>query len=141
MHPVVMGRGQEPATGARPLVGRGQRDRLRIGRLTRRLERDDEHRGVSLEPEACEPATGVGVREPAARELVEEVALEPPLRVGHGAGLRELDREQAERVAGHDPVELAELLGFADGEERLDAALRAHRLDPDVVAPVDQRER
>ena len=84
------------------------------------------------------PRTASAAGSAAAGELVEEVSLQPALRVGDGARLRELDREQAERVAGHDPVELARLLGLAHGEERLDPSLRADRLHPDVVAPVDE---
>jgi hypothetical protein len=44
-------------------------------------------------------------------------------------------------VAGHDPVDLGRLIGLADREERLDAALGADGLDPHVVAPVQERER
>ena len=48
---------------------------------------------------------------------VEHVALQPALRLGHGPGLRELEGEQRERVAGHDAVELREgfLLPHARG--------------------------
>jgi hypothetical protein len=44
-------------------------------------------------------------------------------------------------VAGDDPVELRGLLRRPDGEERLDPTLRAHRLDPDVMALVHHRQR
>ena len=40
----------------------------------------------------------------------------------------------------HDAVELARLFGLAHREERLDAALRADGLDPDVMPLVDQRQ-
>jgi hypothetical protein len=73
--------------------------------------------------------------------LIEEVALEPPFGLRDRARLRELDREQAQRVSGHDPVERRRLLRRAHREERFDAALRAHRLDPHVVALIEHRER
>ena len=44
-----------------------------------------------------------------------------------------------ERVPGDDAVELARLFGLADREERLDAALRADGLHPDVMPLVDER--
>ena len=43
-------------------------------------------------------------------------------------------------MAGHDPVELAGLLGLADREERLDPTLRADGLHPDVMPLVDERQ-
>ena len=66
--------------------------------------------------------------------------LQPALRVGHRPRLRELDREEAERVTRHDAIELARLLRLAHGEERLDPALCADGLDPDVVAAIDERQ-
>ena len=92
-------------------------------------------------PNRASPRAASAGASALAGELVEEVALEPSLGVGDRARLRELDREQAERVTGHDAVDLGRLLGLADREERLDAALRPHRLDPDVVAAVDEGQR
>ena len=63
------------------------------------------------------------------------------MSIGHGTRLGELDREEGERVAGDDAVELGRLLGFAHREERLHASGRANGLDPDVVTAVDQRDR
>ena len=132
-----MRRDEEPAPGPRAVVGDQPGERLRLAAL----DRDHDDARVAVEPEPSEPPAGVGRRDLAARQLVEEVALEPALRVGDRPGLRELDREQGERVARDDPVELARLLGLADREEGLDATLRAHRLHPDVVPSVDERDR
>ena len=41
-------------------------------------------------------------------------------------------------MPGDDSIELARLLRLADGEECLDPAARAHGLDPDVVAAIDE---
>ena len=95
---------------------------------------------VALEPEPREPASRLGGRHRPRRERLEEVALEPALRLGDRARLRQLDREQGERVAGDDPVDRRERLRLADREEGFDAALRADRLEPHVVTVVDERE-
>ena len=95
--------------------------------------------GLALEPEPRETARGVGARELAGAQPIEEIALQPPLGVRDGPGLRQLDGEQRQRVTGDDAIELTQLLGLAHGEERLDAPLGSHGLDPDVMAPVDER--
>jgi hypothetical protein len=43
-------------------------------------------------------------------------------------------------VPDHDPIHLRERLRGADRQERLDAPLRADRLDPHVLALIDERE-
>ena len=93
-----------------------------------------------VEAEPREAARGVRGGQRSPGELVEEVSLQPALRVGDRPRLGELDREQAERMPGHDAVELAGLLGLAHREERLDPALRPDGLDPDVVTAVDERD-
>ncbi len=123
------------------MVGRGERERLGPDRRVNRLDGDGEHRRVAGEPEPREAARGVRRRQLATHQLIEEVTLEPALGLRDRTRLRELDREQAERMAGDDPVELRRLFGRADREERLDPALRADRLDPHVMALVEHRER
>lgn len=104
------------------------------------LERDHGDRCISLEAEAGEAADHLRVRERSGRQRVEEVTLQAAFRLGDRASLGQLDREQRQRVAGHDPVDLRERIGLPDREERLDAPARPDGLDPDVVAVIDERE-
>jgi hypothetical protein len=136
-----MGRHQVPAAGAGEMIGRREGELLWIdGAGVDGFERDDDEGRVALEAETREASGGIGCAD-AAHQLVEEIALELPLGIGDRARLRELDREQAERVPGDDPVELRRLLGLADREERLDPAGRTHRLQPHVVPTIDERDR
>lgn len=105
-----------------------------------RLQGHDRDETVPGKPEAGEPARGLGRREGARRQRSEEVALQPALRLGDRSRLRELDCEQREGVARHDPVDLRERLRRADGQEGLDPPLSSDRLDPYVLILVDERE-
>jgi hypothetical protein len=79
-------------------------------------------------------------RERARGERLEEVALESSLGLGDGARLRELDREQRQRVTHDDAIGLGQRVGAADGEERLDATLSADGLHRDRLPAVDERQ-
>src|SRR4029079_13004517 len=114
----------------------GARQRVDVGTL----ERDRRDLLAAREPETGETARGVCIVQRPGRELVEEVALQPSFGIGHGAGLRQLDREQGERVSGDDTVQLTGLFWLADREERLDSPLCTDGLHPDVVPLVDERQ-
>ncbi len=129
-----MGRDEEPVAHARQLVRGYERELVGIEVVVERLDRHDLHPRVALEPEPREPAGRLRLRQVACGQTVEEVSLEPALGVGHRSRLGEFDGEQRERVARHDPVEVARLLGLTDRKERLDPPGCADRLDPDMVA-------
>jgi len=131
--------------GARDQVGAAAPREVILGRVgqalgLRAFEGHHHEPLVLPEPEPRQPARELGRHERSAGQRVEEVSLEPAFGLGDRARLRELDREQRERVARHDAVDLRQRVGLAHGQERLHAPLRADWLDPHVIASVHERQ-
>jgi len=101
-------------------------DLLEVARQDRRLLRPRErhHRGRlrQVEPEAFDGEPGLVDAERPGHQLVKQVALQPSLHVRHGSGLGELQGQQVQGVAGHDPVELGRGAFVAEGQK----AFRSH---------------
>ena len=136
-HDVIPGRGEERSRATAHHGLADGRERLRS------LRAGERHHGEGpreIEAEALERRTRLLGREGAPKDLVEDVPLQPTLRLGDRPGLRELEGEERDRVAGHDPVELGEGLLLPDRQERLDPTLRGDGLDRDVLAALHDRE-
>ena len=136
-----MGGHEEPPAQPRAVIRRRGGERVGLDRPLAASSATTSTRASRSNPKRASPRRASVGAELAAGDPLEEVALEPALLLGHRPGLRELDREQRQRVAGHDAVELARRIGLAHGQERLDATLRADRLHPDVMAAIHERQR
>ena len=118
--------GQEGAArlGQRLLACQGQRlERIGSG------EHGHRQGPREVEPQPAEGQPSLAGGQDAAEDLIQQIPLEAPLRVGHGSDLRQLEGEEGEGVARDDPVELGQRLLLAHGQERLDPALGRDGLD------------